>query len=133
MRSDITSTKRKSLPGDAPPAGISQPYGANSPESLLLGEQITKIPELVKAANPETYITHAAPPFFIQHGTKDATVPVQHSIEFAAKLGQTIGEDRVNLELIDGADHEDLGFETPENVQKALDFLDRILMISGEF
>ena len=28
----------------------------NSPESLLLGESITRIPDRVKAANPETYI-----------------------------------------------------------------------------
>lgn len=117
--------------GMPPEAGMEH-NGANSPESLLLGEQITKIPERVKAANPETYITPAAPPFFIQHGTKDATVPVQHSIEFAAKLRQTIGEDRVNLELIDGADHEDPRFESPKNVQKVLDFLDRTLMTSGE-
>jgi acetyl esterase/lipase len=130
---DFLSMDELLTKGGMPPEAGMEHNGANSPESLLLGEQITKIPELVKAANPETYITHAAPPFFIQHGTKDATVPVQHSIEFAAKLGQTIGEDRVNLELIDGADHEDLRFETPENVQKALDFLDRILMISGEF
>jgi acetyl esterase/lipase len=117
--------------GMPPEAGMEH-NGANSPESLLLGEQITEIPELIKAANPETYITFATPPFFIQHGTKDAIVPVQHSIEFAAKLRQTIGEDKVNLELIDGADHEDPGFETPENVQKVLAFLDRTLMSSGE-
>jgi acetyl esterase/lipase len=107
--------------------------GENSPESLLLGAQITKIPERVKAANPETYITPTAPPFFIQHGTKDATVPVQHSIGLAAKLGQIIGEDKVILELIDGADHEDPRFETPENVQKVLAFLDRTLRTPGEF
>jgi acetyl esterase/lipase len=118
--------------GMPPEAGMEH-NGVNSPESLLLGEQITKIPELVKAANPETYITTATPPFFIQHGTKDATVPVQHSIALATKLRQTIGEDRVNLELIDGADHEDPKFETPGNVQKVLDFLDRTLMTSGEF
>jgi acetyl esterase/lipase len=114
--------------GGMPPEAGTEHNGMNSPESLLLGEQITKIPELVKAANPETYITPATPPFFIQHGTRDATVPVQHSLELATKLRQTIGEDRVNLELIDGADHEDPRFETSENVQKVLVFLDRALM-----
>jgi fermentation-respiration switch protein FrsA (DUF1100 family) len=69
----------------------------------------------------------------IQHGTRDATVPVQHSIELAAKLGQTIGENNVILELIDGADHEDPRFETPENIQKVLDFIDRTLMTPGGF
>jgi acetyl esterase/lipase len=116
-----------------PPEAGKEHNGANSPESLLLGDQTTKIPDLVKAANPETYITPAAPPFLIQHGTRDATVPVQHSIELAAKLGQTIGENNVILELIDGADHEDPRFETPENIQKVLDFIDRTLMTPGGF
>ena len=110
-----------------PPESGREHNGENSPESLLLGAQITKTPDLVNAANPETYITPTAPPFFIQHGTKDGTVPVQHSVGLAAKLGQIIGEDKVILELIDGADHEDPRFEIPENVQKVLAFLDRTL------
>jgi dipeptidyl aminopeptidase/acylaminoacyl peptidase len=81
----------------------------------------------VKAANPETYITPATPPFLLQHGTKDATVPVQQSIEFATKLRQVIGDDRVRLELIEDAEHLDLKFLTPENVKKVLDFLDQYL------
>jgi acetyl esterase/lipase len=116
-----------------PPEAGKEHNGENSPESLLLGQQITEIPDLVKAANPETYITPAAPPFFIQHGTRDATVPVQHSVELAAKLGQTSGEDNVILELIEGAEHEDPRFETPENVQKVFGFLDQTLMTLGKF
>jgi acetyl esterase/lipase len=117
--------------GGMPPEAGMEHNGVNSPESLLLGEQITKIPELVKAANPETYITSAAPPFFIEHGTNDDTVPVQHSIGLASKLRKVIGEDKVVLELIEGAAHEDPKFETPENVKKVLAFLDRTLMISN--
>jgi dipeptidyl aminopeptidase/acylaminoacyl peptidase len=64
-----------------------------------LGKQITKVPELVKAASPETYITPANPPFFLQHGTMDGIVPVQMSTHFAAKLEQMLGKDRVQLEL----------------------------------
>jgi dipeptidyl aminopeptidase/acylaminoacyl peptidase len=99
--------------------------GTNSPESLLLGEQITRIPGLVKAANPETYITPAAPLFFLQHGTQDDTVPVQQSINFASKLEQVLGKDRVKLELLEGAGHGDPQFETPDNVRKVLDFIDK--------
>jgi acetyl esterase/lipase len=50
----------------------------------------------VKAANPETYITAAAPPFFLQHRTKDSVVPVQQSTNFAAAFGK----DWVELELL---------------------------------
>jgi len=100
---------------------------SNSPESLLIGRKITSTPAKVKAANPETYIRPIAPPFFLQHGTRDAVVPVQQSIEFAGKLVKAIGKEKVRLELLEGAEHGDLRFETPENVQKVLDFLDHYL------
>ncbi len=97
---------------------------SNSPESLLFGQLITEIPEKVKAANPETYIRPGAPPFLLQHGTKDPVVPVQQSIEFAEKLEKVLGENKVTLELLEGAEHADVRFETPENVTRVLDFLD---------
>jgi acetyl esterase/lipase len=102
--------------------------GANSPESLLLGQKITDVPELVTRANPETYIRPGAPPFYLQHGTKDCVVPVQQSVNFAAKLSKTLGEDRVKLELIQDAEHADPRFESPENVNKVLEFLDKHLV-----
>ncbi len=108
-----------------PPEPGTEHSGANSPESLLLGRQITEIPDRVKAANPETYITSAAPPFFLQHGTMDPVVPVQMSINFAAKLERVLGRDQVQLELLQGAEHGDPQFESRENVEKVLDFLDR--------
>jgi acetyl esterase/lipase len=101
--------------------------GANSPESLLLGHKITEIPEQVRAANPITYIQPKAPPFLIQHGTKDAVVPVQQSVGLAAKLKVVLGNDIVTLELFEEAEHGDPRFETPENVDKVLDFLDKHL------
>ena len=55
-------------------------------------------------------------------GSKDPVVPVQQSIEFAAKLKQVLGEDRVELELIEGAEHADPKFETPENVETCAGF-----------
>lgn len=100
---------------------------ADSPESLLLGKQIILVPELVKAANPETYITPHAPPFLIQHVTLDAVVPVQQSIHLAEKLTAAIGKEKVTLELLEGAQHADPRFETPDNVQRVLDFLDMYL------
>ena len=99
----------------------------NSPKSLLFGKTITEIPEKVKAANPETYIRLGAPPFLLQHGTNDVTVPAMQSIDLVAKLEQVLGKDNVTLELLEGAEHADPGFETIENVNKVLDFLDRVL------
>lgn len=112
--------------GLLPPEGFRHSE-ANSPESLLLGAQITTIPDQVRIANPETYIRPSAPPFFLQHGRADAVVPFQHSLQLAEKLKQSIGEDRVQLELLEGASHADPRFESPENVNKVLDFLDKYL------
>ena len=101
--------------------------GANSPESLLLGQKITEIPERVRAANPETYIRQNAPPFLLQHGTKDAVVPVLQSINFAARLRAELGQEMVTLELLEGAEHADPRFEASENVERVLSFLDQHL------
>jgi acetyl esterase/lipase len=101
--------------------------GVDSPESLLLGAKITDIPEKVAAANPERYIHPNVPPFLIQHGDRDATVPVQQSIELAEKLRKSCGDERITLDIFEGFDHGDRRFESPVNVTKILDFLDRHL------
>jgi acetyl esterase/lipase len=99
--------------------------GAQSPESLLLGARITEIPERVRAANPATYVRAGAPPFLLQHGTRDPVVPAQQSVDMAARLRAVLGPERVALELIEGAEHADPRFETRENVSRVLHFLDQ--------
>jgi acetyl esterase/lipase len=101
--------------------------GEHSPESLLLGAKITEIPEQVRVANPETYIRPGLPPFLLQHGTKDDTVPCLQSIRFAEKLSSVLGSEMVTLELLEGARHADPMFETPENLDRVFAFLDRHL------
>ena len=108
-----------------PPIEGTEHSGAHSPESLLLGARITEIPAKVRAANPATYVRENAPPFLIQHGVNDPVVPVQQSMELAAKLRAVCGDDRVILDLIEGAEHGDPKFEAPENVERVLAFLDQ--------
>ena len=108
-----------------PPEAGKEHSGANSPESLLMGGQITTIPDRVRAASPGTYITAQTPPFLLQHGTRDSTVPAQQSIEFAGTLRRVLGDDKVRLELIDDAAHLDPKFLTPENIDKVFFFLDQ--------
>ncbi len=100
--------------------------GENSPESLILGQKITEIPDLVRVANPETYIRPGLPPFFIQHGNMDDTVPYQQSLNFARKLA-AIAPENVTHEILPNARHADPAFETPQNIQKVLDFIAREL------
>lgn len=93
----------------------------------LIGKPLTEAPELYLAANPETYISPDNPPFFIQHGNADKIIPIQQSIDFAAKLENALGKNRVTFEIIEGADHLDEAFNTSENINKVLNFLDRYL------
>ena len=105
--------------------------GPESPESLILGAPITEIPDIVKAANPETYVRAGLPPMFIQHGNADSTVPYQGSLTFACKLAAANGQDNVTYEILLNAKHghEESLFNTPENVNKVLDFIDGALRV----
>ncbi|WP_379136324.1 alpha/beta hydrolase fold domain-containing protein [Paenibacillus sp. sgz500958] len=107
--------------------GLQIHNAADSAESILLGSTITEVPDKVKAANPETYISKQSPPFFIQHGTKDLIIPTQQSVIFYNKLVDMIGNENVRLELLEGAGHGGPEFETEENVNKVLDFIDKFL------
>jgi acetyl esterase/lipase len=100
---------------------------ANSPESKLMGQKITEVPEKVKLANPETYITKDDPPFLIEHGTKDHLVPTQQSVLFAGKLETVTGKDHVKLVLLEGAGHGGPQFDSKENMETVFTFLDKIL------
>jgi acetyl esterase/lipase len=103
--------------------------GPQSPESLILGRQITLVPDLVREADPATYIRPGLPPFFIQHGSDDDTVPYQQSLVFAGKLARVNGAETVKYELLLNArhGHEDPAFKSRENIDKIFAFLDHAL------
>ncbi len=120
MDEQLTASGLKPEPGE-------EHSGPDSPESRLLGRQITLAPELVRAANPESYIRPGAPPFLIQHGTRDGTVPFQQSVNMAEKLTRVLGKEKVERNLLDGAGHGGPEFQTPENIRKVFNFLNRHL------
>ncbi|MDD3428807.1 MAG: alpha/beta hydrolase [Oscillospiraceae bacterium] len=112
-------------------AGVTPKMGKTStdfsPESKYIGENITQNIEQTKKANPENYITKNDPYFFIQHGSADTNVPPQQSVDFAQKLTETVGADKVSMEIIDGAGHGTSEFDAEENVEKVFEFLDSVL------
>jgi acetyl esterase/lipase len=98
---------------------------SHSPESRYLGAKITEIPQIVKRANPSTYIHPEIPPIFIQHGRQDNLVPVQQSINFVKELERRVPRDRVEFEILEKAGHGDPAFETDQNMDKVFRFLDK--------
>jgi len=107
--------------------GLADHSGAHSPESRYLGARITDVPDLVRQANPMTYIHNGMPPILIQHGRLDHLVPYQQSVEFAEAIRHIAGPERVEFEILENADHGDPLFWTDENIDRMLAFLDKHL------
>lgn len=99
----------------------------DSPSSRLMGKKIADIPDKIKAANPETYISADDPPFLIQHGTDDSYVPFQQSRNFAAKLQSVLGKEKVIINLFEGAGHGGSAFDSKENIDLVYEFLEKYL------
>jgi acetyl esterase/lipase len=98
-----------------------QPF---SPESKYLGITLPLAPqELNDSANPLTYAGKAMCPMLVQHGTADRLVPYQQSVEFVEGLRAKGLGDRVTFVPLEGADHEDKMFTTPENLDIVFRFL----------
>jgi hypothetical protein len=111
-------------------AGTSCPANhndASSPESKLVGAAIQTVPDLVATTNPMNYITADDGPFFIENGTDDCNIPPAQNKNFADALGKVIGTDMVQYVSIQGAAHGGSQFETPENLQLVVDFLNKYL------
>jgi len=90
---------------------------ADSPESAYLGAPIASVPDKVRAANPITYIDAQDPPFLLQKGAKDCLVPVGQSKILAQAL-RAAGVP-VQLDILAGAGHGDMGLWTPVFLSKA--------------
>lgn len=99
----------------------------NSPESRLLGYPIGDRPDLVQAANPITYIRPDVPPFFIQHGSADCTVPYPQSLLLYDALRAVAGSDRARFSLIMDAGHGGRVFHSSPNLAQVIQFFDQHL------
>jgi acetyl esterase/lipase len=90
---------------------------ANSPESRLIGGAIQENVDKVKRANPISYVTKDAPPFFIAHGEQDPLVPWHQSELLYAALKKA--EVEVSFQKIPGAGHGGREFGT-DKMQAAI-------------
>lgn len=99
----------------------------NSPESQLVGVQITTRPDLVAKVNPATYITSNDPPFFIEHGLIDCTVPFAQSQYLYDRLLPALGSQKVKLKFLTATGHGGGLFDNSTTINEAIDFLDAYL------
>lgn len=92
----------------------------DSREAALIGGPVQENPAAAEAASPINYVSAAAPPVLLIHGTEDRFVPVQQSIGFSEALKE--GGSKVELLLIEGADHMwSTAERTPAAAEKAID------------
>jgi acetyl esterase/lipase len=111
-------------------AGTSCPQthdAANSPESMLVGAAIQTVPDLVATTNPMNYITADDAPFFIENGTADCNIPPVQNKNLADALSAVIGADNVTYVSLEGAGHGGSQFETTDNLNLVIGFLDKYL------
>jgi dipeptidyl aminopeptidase/acylaminoacyl peptidase len=88
----------------------------------LIGAKYPENPKAHERASPVKYVSKAAPPFLIFHGTKDGIVPIEQSRELADRLKEA----RVSYRLIEVPDegHGWSGRAGAITTEETLQFLD---------
>lgn len=113
------------------PIGAATTADPESFESKFMGKSVAELTDDEKAlCDPYTYIAknlsaESNLTALIQHGNADINVPYVQGEKLAAELGNAIGSDRVYLQILDGAKHQDSAFYTESNLAIVLDFLNR--------
>lgn len=100
-----------------------------------IGKSIKKSEAELMEASADSYLTKKAPPFYIQHGTKDEMIPYEYSVTFYENLKNVTGYDKKDLvlHLMEGAKHggsDHFHFEE-ENILPIIEFF-RSHIKSGE-
>jgi acetyl esterase/lipase len=88
----------------------------------LIGAKFDENPMAHERASPMKYVSKAAPPLLIFHGTKDLTVPIEQSRHLAAKL-KDVGVS-VKLVEVPGEGHGWNGSAGVETTEETIKFLD---------
>lgn len=109
---------------------ISDNTAPDSPLGLLLGNvSLHDIPATVYRASPIHYVNKQCPPFLFLHGTRDATVPILQSMNFAVELAERIGIENVAYHVVEGAEHSIFDFESEQIYDMEEEFLRKHLRI----
>ncbi|MBW3080478.1 alpha/beta hydrolase fold domain-containing protein [Bifidobacterium saguinibicoloris] len=95
----------------------------------LLGSGYTA--DQAKAASPLNYVTADDVPFYIAHAADDNKVRQQISKDFAAKLKETIGADKVVEYYPETGGHGSAAFYNETAIANELDFLAKVMPLGG--
>ena len=95
-----------------------------SPITVLFGGVMRDHMDLVRLANPITFIKKTTPPFLIMHGDKDPVVPLGQSEILAEALKKNDVD--VTFEVLEGAGHGN-GFDRPTILPLMMQFMDKHL------
>lgn len=99
---------------------------AAGPESKLVGAAVQTVPDKVKAANPETYISAESAPALVEYGLNDNSVAYFQATSLTEKLLAAIGKDKVEIVLFPESGHGGGdAFSGDENINKIFAFFDR--------
>ncbi len=109
------------------PSGLDH-RGASSPEGKLIGGAILENLDAARAASPITYVGPGEPPFLIQHGTADNTVPFHQSVELDSALRAADAD--VTFVPVVGGGHGP-GFEADTVRARVVAFFTRLLKPQG--
>ncbi|QHQ63094.1 alpha/beta hydrolase fold domain-containing protein [Anaerocolumna sedimenticola] len=102
---------------------------ADSMEGMLFGgRKPAEVPELVKLADPHTYVNKNCPPFLFFHGNQDQCIPILQSMTLATAIKQAAGLTRAEYHIIRGARHNLADFESEEIYNLEEKFLRKYLI-----
>jgi acetyl esterase/lipase len=94
---------------------------------IFLGVPCQEHNNLAHFANPDSWVSKACPPVYLQHGIADEVVPIGCSRSLAKRIEEVCGKNRVIFEEFEGYTHGDTRFQEPANIAKVFAWLDTIL------
>jgi acetyl esterase/lipase len=100
---------------------------ARSPEGLWLGGKPSSIPAVARKASPVTWVSADDPPFIIQHGGQDCTVPTNQGRRMRDALIPVIGASNVTWAEFPTDGHGGPSFGTAANLDAIAAFFNRWL------
>ncbi len=100
---------------------------ARSPEGLWLGGKPSSIPAVAMKASPVTWVSADDPPFIIQHGGQDCTVPTNQGRRMRDALLPVLGASRVSWAEFPTDGHGGPSFGATTNIDAIAAFFDRWL------